>query len=131
MELKLTWNTPIKEVKKQFAAYFPYLKLEFFIYRHNVKEGTGLDKKVHDNLFLSEITGVLKEGSFLFSPATTVSEFEQKLQNEYGLPVQVFRRSGNVWLETTETDQLSLEKQNEMGKSTVFRTNFNIHTLFL
>jgi hypothetical protein len=33
-----------------------------------------------------------------------------------GLYVQVFRKSGKVWLETTATDNWSLYKQNEEGQ---------------
>ena len=33
----------------------------------------------------------------------------------YDLNVQVFRRSGNIWLQTTATDHLSLSAQNEKG----------------
>lgn len=43
----------------------------------------------------------------------TVSELEQHFADVYGLSVQVFRKSGEVWLETTTTDNWSLEKQNQ------------------
>ena len=64
-------------------------------------------------------------------PSMTVAAFEQKMQNEYGLPVQVFRKSGDVWLETVQTDHFSLAKQNEMGEETAKKQRFNINTLFL
>ena len=35
----------------------------------------------------------------------------------YGLGVQVFRKSGNVWLETTVTDSWTLKEQNDQGES--------------
>ena len=46
----------------------------------------------------------------------TVAELEGKFRNEYGLEVQVSRKSGLLWLETTMTDNWSLEKQNEHGR---------------
>jgi hypothetical protein len=33
----------------------------------------------------------------------------------YGLSVQVFRKSGNVWLETSATDNWTLRQQNNEG----------------
>jgi hypothetical protein len=45
-----------------------------------------------------------------------VVELECLFEDQFGLFVQVFRRSGNLWLETTVTDSWSLQKQNEQGK---------------
>ena len=38
------------------------------------------------------------------------------MQEEFGLHVQVFRKSGNTWLETSTSDDLTLEDQNFKGK---------------
>jgi hypothetical protein len=46
----------------------------------------------------------------------TVSNLEQKFRDVYGLSVQVFRRSGKAWLETTFTDGWTLEEQNSQGE---------------
>jgi hypothetical protein len=45
-----------------------------------------------------------------------VQDVEQLLWDAFGLSVQVFRKSGNLWLETTVTDQWSLAYQNEQGR---------------
>jgi hypothetical protein len=42
----------------------------------------------------------------------TVGELEQSFRDIYGLATQVFRKSGNNWIETTETVDWTLEKQN-------------------
>ncbi len=131
MELILSANTTIQEIKKQFSKYFPYLKLEFFTGKHDKGEGSPMWQKVSDKSDLIEITGVLKEGVFYFDPSINTGEFEQKLQHDFGIPVQVFRKSGEHWLETLRTDELSLEEQNSMGKSSMKSTNYNINTLFL
>lgn len=131
MELKLSARSTVREVKKQFSACFPFLTLDFFIQGHKEGEGSALKQKVHENLLLIDVTGVLKEGIYSFKPSTSVAAFEQRLQHDYGLPVQVFRKSGNLWIETIHTDHLSLEKQNAMGAASVSPARFNIHTLFL
>lgn len=131
MELKLYYNTPVKEIKKQFSRFFPFLKIEFFKGGHKEGKSSFPDQRVHDGHYLSEVTGVLKEGVFIFQPSTTVAEFEQKLQNEHGLPVQVFRKAEDVWIETIQTDNMTLEHQNKLGAESVRSQPFNIHTLFL
>ena len=45
-----------------------------------------------------------------------VSELEKAFSDIFGLNVQVFRKSNNMWLQTTITDKWSLEKQNQNGK---------------
>lgn len=55
--------------------------------------------------------------SFLaISLEMTVHELESIFLNELGLYIQVFRKSGRVWLETTATDSWSLQKQNTEGQ---------------
>jgi hypothetical protein len=131
MELTLTKKTKIKEVKKQFAALFPFLKLEFFRHRHGQGESSILAHMFPESTPLSNVSDVMKEGTFAFDPATTVAAFEQQLQNEHSLPVQVFRKAGNLWLETVQTDNLTLARQNSMGEDSSRPVQFNRYTLFL
>ena len=131
MQLDLSTRAKIKDIKKQFALDFPFLKLEFFRHRHKAGESSALVQKHADHLHLSEVSATVKEAVFSFMPSTTVAEFEQRLQAEHGLPVQVFRKAGNLWLETVQTDNLSLEKQNAMGEESATPARFNLYTLFL
>jgi len=55
-------------------------------------------------------------GTITIAPGMTVNELEQNFKDVYGLSVQVFRKSGKVWLETTVTDGWSLEEQNRQGE---------------
>jgi hypothetical protein len=55
------------------------------------------------------------EGLLHISREMTVSQFEAKLYDDFGLSAQVFRKSGNVWLETSATDAWTLAQQNEEG----------------
>ena len=41
-----------------------------------------------------------------------VAELESAFFVTFGLAVQVFRKSGKVWLQTTATDDWTLEEQN-------------------
>ena len=131
MELKLFRTTTIKELKKQFSKYFPYLKLEAFQQSHGRKEGSALHKKIEDRVRLSELGNLVKEGVFSFDDSMIVADFEQNLQTEFGLPVQVFRKAGNLWIQTMGTDSLSLKKQNEMGLAASKPVTYNLNSLFL
>jgi hypothetical protein len=47
----------------------------------------------------------------------TVNELEQRFKSQFGLNIQVFRKHGKTWIETTVTDNWTLFKQNEEGKT--------------
>lgn len=116
MEIVLAYQETIKDVKKQFNCAFPYLKLEFFSETHVVGQGSPFQKMVPPSTLLGEVTGILCEGEITVTSNLTVRELEQIFQNRFGLPVQVFRKQKDVWLETTSTDYLTLAEQNEMGR---------------
>jgi hypothetical protein len=68
-----------------------------------------------DNTRLGNIQPHLKEGAIVVNDMTTVGELESYFRNHL-LDVQVFRRSANLWLETTMTDKWALQKQNNHGR---------------
>lgn len=129
MELHVYKNTTLREVKEQFSRWFPFLKLEFFVYRHYT-EDIPFNKEIYQGLFLDETSDFFKEGAIFFSSSTLVAELEQKFQIELGLAAKVFRRSTDSWIDTTQTSHLNLGKQNNMGAA-IERPQFNLHTLFL
>lgn len=45
-----------------------------------------------------------------------VSTLESNFHDTFGLNVQVFRKSANLWLQTTVTDEWTLSQQNETAK---------------
>ena len=116
MEIVLTYQETVKDIKKQFNSAFPYLKLEFFCEPHVVGQGSPCQKMVPPSTLLGEINGILCEGEITLTPQDTVKDVEQGFQRTFGLPVQVFRKQKDVWLETTSTDYLTLDEQNEMGR---------------
>ncbi len=65
---------------------------------------------------LGQCRVVHNKGMLTITPNMTVAELEQNFNDVYGLSVQVFRKSGNVWLETTATDDWTLKSQNEQGQ---------------
>lgn len=116
MTIELTPNKTVREIKKQFQQQFPYLTLRFYHYRHGTAESSMLDEPLKDSAALQEATWQLTEGEVTIDGRDSVAQFEQKL-GSMGLPVQVLRCFKNVWIETKETDHLTLEQQNEMGKN--------------
>ncbi len=116
MKIQIIGSRPILEIQQEFNRTFPYLKLEFFIRSNTKGKPTSAkfiikpDKLLHD-LGIQEIRNELEVTGDI-----TVFELENTFKERFALNVQVFRKSGRIWLETTATDDWTLDSQNEQGK---------------
>ena len=106
----------IKEIQQEFTNEYPFLKLEFF------RAGpVRLDRYPAQNLIVmyKELRHAWinkkEEGILNVTDTMTVFELENQLMDRFGLAVQVFRKSGKIWLETTRTDSWTLRQQNDHG----------------
>jgi hypothetical protein len=108
MKLAIKDSKTVKQIQEEFNSMFPNLKIEFFSKPHNVSEGSEKRYMRMGNKTLSQCRTVHVNGSLDVIPTMTVAELEKKFQDTYGLSAQVFRRSGKVWLETTNTDHWTL-----------------------
>ncbi|HHM21707.1 MAG TPA: hypothetical protein ENJ20_06755 [Bacteroidetes bacterium] len=106
----------MKELKKEFREKFPYLKLEFYKGRHEDGKPSPATNQLDDSKKIGEVRTIHKEGELQVRGNMKVSTFENRFREQYGLNVQVFRRSGNIWLQTTTTDHWTLARQNGKGE---------------
>lgn len=116
MTLSINRNTKLRDIQEAFTAEFSFLRLEFFKNPHQPHlPSPKKDMRSPDELALSadkrHIVAEIEINSLW-----KVSEIEETFVRETGLYVQVFRRSGNVWIETTFTDDWTLEQQNKEGE---------------
>ena len=116
-QLKIENKVTMYNLQKEFNNYFPYLKIEFFRQAPLTGKGSSKNNMIIYDMRLSDIQSVNKQGIINITDKTTVGELENCFEKEFGLYVQVFRKSGNIWLETTATDNWTLNQQNEEGKS--------------
>lgn len=117
MKLHIENNRPVKDLQEDFANFFPYLKIEFFSAPHKPGAESSADSIIKGNFLISQCRSIDKEGFFEINPEMSVSDLEQNFMKQFGLSVQVFRKTDHhTWLETTNTDNWSLGKQNQVGK---------------
>lgn len=114
MKIRILKTATAGQIKKQFNAEYPYLKIEFLIIPA-LKSGSRHPAIVPDNVTLGSMQPHVLEGVIMVNEMMSVGELEQCFKNHL-LDVQVFRQSENLWLETTMTDSWSLVKQNTHGK---------------
>ncbi len=109
-------ETSIRSIQDAFNSVFPYLKLEFYSKPHAPGRPSNVKFLQQPGKLLGEIRKNHTNGEIILKPEMTVSDIEQLFGNEYGIGIQVFRKSGNIWLETTITDDWTLQKQNAEGE---------------
>lgn len=112
MHITVDEKKELRALQEEFSGLFPYLKLQlskpastgaFVVFQPNGKTIGDLKiKNVNADL---DIT-----------PEMTTSALKESFLHNYGLLVQVLRRFGNTWIETTVTDGWTLAEQNKQGE---------------
>ena len=115
LHLYIDLNSKLSEIQKEFNSYFPFLKIEFFKAPHKIGQGLKKDLIINSNKLVKDCSTIKKGGVIVFNAVTPVSDLESKFFRDFKLSVQVFRKAGRVWLETTATDSWTLTQQNEEG----------------
>ena len=116
MKIHIDKNTTTAQIKEKFSKTYPFLKLEFYKKAHAVGQASPKSDLIEEELPINEIRKPNSEGDFVFTPENTVNDVEQGFEKNYGIHVQVLRKSRGLWLETTATDDWTLKEQNETGK---------------
>ncbi len=126
MKIVVSKNKKLKTIQEEFQTCFPFLKLEFYTISHRVGEGSVKTNALNPNLTVGETPKFNKDSTINIDKFMKVSELEKVFSNTFGLNVQVFRKSNNMWLQTTITDNWSLEKQNRNGREMNMSENLSI-----
>jgi hypothetical protein len=116
MKIEIDKTKTINSIQEEFRKKFPGLKIEFYTQGHSQEEVTTQANTLNRN---STIEQLQKEHQFtdtiIIDELMKVGELEHALNTKFGLSAQVFRKSGELWLQTTTTDNWTLAKQNEVA----------------
>ncbi len=126
MKIHVLPEMTIAQIQEEFSKVYPYLKLVFFSKAHKAYKGSHAKFLITDSsLTLGSLEKKPKSGDLYIEVEMPTWQVERLFEEEFGLHVQVFRKSGNTWLETSVTDDLTLEEQNIKGKASE-RLHFEI-----
>lgn len=113
--MRISKERSIAELQQEFQETFPGLQLRFYQKQHQEHEGSPKRSQYPASMRLGELNAALGAGEIALAPGQSVAGFENELEQRFGLHAQVFRRSNNLWLQTTSTDDWTLETQNLKG----------------
>lgn len=115
MELNINRDTVIKTVQDEFNTLYPYLKIEFLAAPKKFSGYSKMEKLAPTTPFRNLQT----EGADVAISVhrhRTVAEVEKDFQDYTGFTIQLYRKSGKVWIETSLTDDWTLGRQNDAGE---------------
>lgn len=116
MHLNIAPNRQIRDIQNEFNKQFPYLRLEFFNNKTFARNDFSASQIIPRNRKLGDGQTGIKEDFIEIEESMKVSDLENLFKDKFKLAVQVFRKSGTIWLETTMTDSWTLLQQNNHGR---------------
>ncbi len=110
MKIHIENGTSVGEIKKVFTTYYPYLRIELYRNRLNIN---NVEKKeaLPQNFLLDKYIHSTGKATIDINPDVTVASLEHQFE-DVGLTSEVLRKSGNFWIETSLTDNWTLQQQN-------------------
>ncbi len=115
--MRIQDNMLLRDIQIGFRELFPNLKIEFYTGEHEEGGASPKREQLNATQSLAVVRTVHTEGDLELDPEMSVAALEGVFLERYGLNAQVFRRSGNLWMQTTATDSWSLAEQNRKGGS--------------
>lgn len=112
MQINITPHSTLASIQADFQAAYPKLKLQFIqngktpVPAHFINDESQAVNHYYPHASSSQVDA---------GQGITTANFEKAMLLA-GLTVQVFRRSGRIWLETIQTDHLSLREQQMLSE---------------
>jgi hypothetical protein len=116
MKLHISDKVTIADLQKEFNSEFPFLKIEFFDIPHTKSARMSRSHMYPANRTLGSCRKKHNEGIIEITADDSVEKLESLLWNEFGLSSEVFRKTGNLWIETSLSNSWTLRLQNDEGK---------------
>ncbi len=117
MEIEIASSRSIKEIQDEFNHKFPYLTLQFFGIGSVATKLFSKENRIENNNHtLGELYVLDQSGKVNVNGHVKVDTIENQFLDDFKIPVQLYRKSGNLWLQTIETNHWTLSEQNRHGE---------------
>jgi hypothetical protein len=109
-----TWT--VSDVQDAFSRCFPGLRISFTKKGPFYKETAPYGTTIEGNQRIGAIRKTHGAGYLEILSWYTVARLEKEFREQFGLPVQVFRKEQGKWMQTSSTDNYTLRQQSEMAQ---------------
>ena len=117
MHLEINDTTTLGEIQDIFSDFYPFLKLEFYHKSHKKYEASSELSCIHSDSRVGDLKKTHTSGILEILPMNIVADVEKEFFERFGLSVQVLRKTGEDWEQTTGMDDFTLKELNEFGRS--------------
>jgi len=112
MDITFDNKTPLKDLQESFKKRFNFLKIEFFKFKEGDDPAYTVNDLLNPELRIEDVSPTTGKVSLHITGLMKVGELERNFSEKLGIHVQVFRKSGKVWLITSSSDALTLDELN-------------------
>lgn len=116
MEIYISEEAVIGDIQKRFREFYPYLQLVFYRNPHKKGECSPKEEMISSETPVDKIRMIHNFGWIDVSRYRLAAAVEHDFSHQFGLSVQILRKSDDLWLETTSTDNWTLEELNIAGR---------------
>jgi hypothetical protein len=106
----------VGEIQEEFNGIYPFLCIEFYKKRPLQVGRNTVPEKIQPDKRLGPAMQNPAEGFVELSDCMTTRSLEKNLRENYGLMVKLFRKSANLWMNITLSDNWTLKQQNDHGR---------------
>lgn len=106
IQMEIKQGMSYTELNNQFVQMYPFLKLRFFQKLKNKLEEIPNDTPIKTKEVIQVDCSSNK----------SIEQLIAELQYYLNIQVQIFRRSGKVYIETSRTSSWTLKRQNDEGE---------------
>jgi hypothetical protein len=115
MILYIHQENQIRNIQNEFNEVYPFLKIEFFK-NSSKKKPLQKSEKINAGEKVKLVVNLNGSNKIDIGKQRTVAQLEEDFKELLGLNALVYRKSGNLWIETSLTDDWTLEQQNSEGE---------------
>jgi glycerol-3-phosphate O-acyltransferase len=116
MTLYIHQENQIRNIQNEFNEVYPFLKIEFFKNSSTRKNPVQKSEKINAGEKVRLVAHLNGSNKINIGKQRTVAQLEEDFKELLGLNALVYRKSGNLWIETSLTDDWTLEQQNSEGE---------------
>ena len=121
MLLKIEDYKYVSDLQEKFNECFPYLHLGFFRTKHKRQEVSEANSPIQPNTLVGSIIKKQKSRLLEIKSWYKTGEVEQIFKENFGLNVRIFRLQDEHWVPTSNTDELTLQQQNDLAQSSIHK----------
>lgn len=111
MLLQIDDTMTIDEVQDRFQECFPYLQIRFYSKPHESGQASEKKDLYAPDFRIGHIRRKHRNGELEIKSWDTTASIEQKMKDQFGLNIQIFRYDSiGCWIQTTLSDTLTLKQ---------------------